>query len=77
MVSVGGGPASNHYGFYANGIPSIPIGSLDMKNILHDERDTLEWISADRIGEVCEFSVKLIHALSDKTPSWCRIPRDT
>ena len=72
MLLVGGGPASNHYGFYANGIPSIPIGSLDMKNILHDKNDTLKWIRPERINEVVDFAIKLIHNLSDKSPTWCR-----
>ncbi|HRW04929.1 MAG TPA: M28 family metallopeptidase [Caldilineaceae bacterium] len=75
ILGVNGWPASNHYGFYANGIPSIPISSLEMKNIMHTAADTLDWVSGEQIGEVVSFVQRLVLALADKSPLWCRQPR--
>jgi hypothetical protein len=76
IVAVNGWPASNHYGFYANGIPSIPIGSIEMKNVLHAPRDTVDWVSATHIGEVVAFAQQVVVKLADKSPAWCRASRD-
>ncbi|MEZ4725906.1 MAG: M28 family peptidase [Caldilineaceae bacterium] len=75
IVAVGGWPASNHYGFSANGISSIPIGSLEMKNMMHASRDTAEWVSAPQIDEAVAFAQQVIAQLAYKSPAWCRLPR--
>ncbi len=75
IVTVSGWPASNHYGFSANGIPSIPLGSIEMKNVLHVPSDTLKWISAKQIEEVAEFAQQVVVKLADKSPKWSRIQR--
>lgn len=75
ILAINGWPASNHYGFYANGIPSIPIGSLELKNIMHTAADTIDWVSTEQITEVVSFVQRLVLALADKSPMWCRQPR--
>jgi len=75
LVQVDGWPASNHYAFYSNGIPSIPLGSLEMKNVLHHPRDTREWLSVAQIEEVCRFALDVIVRLADKSPEWCRMEK--
>lgn len=75
LLAVGGWPASNHYGFSANGIPSIPIGSLTLKNVMHSAADTMDWLSSAQICEVVTFVQQLVDALADKSPQWCRVAR--
>ncbi|MCB0121056.1 MAG: M28 family peptidase [Caldilineaceae bacterium] len=75
IVAVSGWPASNHYGFSANGIPSIPLGSVEMKNVLHVPNDTVEWVSAKHIDEVAEFAQQVVINLADKSPTWSRMQR--
>ena len=72
IVLVDGWPASNHYGFYANGIPSLPFNSVAMGNLIHHSRDDLRYLSFDKLAEVARFAVQLVEALQNKTPDWAR-----
>jgi aminopeptidase YwaD len=75
LVQVDGWPASNHYMFYSNGVPSIPISSFAIQNALHHPRDLPEWVSAVQVEETMRFGYDLISQLVDKTPAWCRMLR--
>lgn len=75
LIKVEGWPASNHYAFYSNGIPSIPLSSMEMKNVLHHPRDVREWLSVSQIEEASRFALDLIVRLADKSPEWCRMQR--
>lgn len=65
-------PASNHYDFYTHHIPSIALNSVGMTNLIHHERDTLEWISYAKLEEVVEFVEKVVVEIQDKSPGWAR-----
>lgn len=72
IADVPGWPASNHYTFYSNGIPSLPLGSAGMSGVIHHERDRLDYVSVDSIVDIAAFAIQLIHHLADKQPIWAR-----
>jgi aminopeptidase YwaD len=72
IAMVGGWPASNHYAFYSNGIPSLPFNSVGMNNVIHHPRDDMHYMSRDKLAEVVLFAQQIVQALSDKTPAWSR-----
>ncbi|MDQ3328798.1 MAG: M28 family peptidase [Chloroflexota bacterium] len=72
VVAVALWPASDHYTFYSNGVPSIALTSSGQANVLHRPADTIEWMSAARLSEVVALTADLIGSLQDKDPSWGR-----
>ncbi|MEZ4670148.1 MAG: M28 family peptidase [Anaerolineae bacterium] len=73
VTIVGGWPASNHYAFYSNGIPSLPFNSVGMNNIIHNPIDDMRYMSTSKMVEVVTLAQQIVHALADKTPAWSRI----
>lgn len=73
MITIDPGPASNHYDFYTHGVPSIVASSVALGNVLHHTRDTLAWMSAEKLSEVISFVQRLVERLQDKSPAWGRI----
>ena len=65
-------PASDHYIFYSNGVPSIALTSKGIKDIFHTMSDTIEWISAEKLAEAVQLTLDLVKALDDKELSWTR-----
>ena len=65
-------PASDHYIFYSNGVPSIALTSRGIKDIFHTLSDTIEWISAEKLAEAVQLTLDLVEALDDKELSWTR-----
>jgi len=65
-------PASDHYIFYSNGVPSVALTSRGIKDIFHTLSDTIEWISAEKLAEAVQLTLDLVEALDDKELSWTR-----
>ena len=65
-------PASDHYIFYSNGVPSIALTSKGVRDIYHTLSDTIEWISGEKLSETVRFVLGLIEVLDDKDLSWSR-----
>jgi aminopeptidase YwaD len=66
-------PASDHYIFYSNGVPSIALTSKGIKDIFHTLSDTIEWISGDKLAETVQLVLELIDDLDSKDLSWTRL----
>lgn len=65
-------PASDHYIFYSNGVPSIALTSRGLRDVYHTFSDTYEWISGAKLEESIQLVLKLIQELDDKDLSWGR-----
>lgn len=65
-------PASDHYIFYSNGVPSLAFTSRGIRDIYHTFSDTFEWISGDKLAETIRLALDLIEVLEDKDLSWSR-----
>jgi aminopeptidase YwaD len=65
-------PASDHYIFYSNGVPSIALTSRGIRDIYHTMSDTLEWISGEKLAESAQLGLDLIAVLDQKDLSWSR-----
>ena len=65
-------PASDHYIFYSNGVPSIALTSKGIKDIFHTLSDTIEWISGEKLSESVRLVLNLIEVLDDQELSWSR-----
>ena len=65
-------PASDHYIFYSNGVPSLAIRSLGVKDQYHTPDDNLDWISPAKLDEAAHLALDLIAALDDKPLNWGR-----
>jgi Iap family predicted aminopeptidase len=65
-------PASDHYIFYSNGVPSIALTNKGIRDVYHTLSDTIEWISGEKLGETVQLALDLIEVLDDKDVSWGR-----
>ena len=65
-------PASDHYIFYSNGVPSIALTSKGIKDIFHTLSDTIEWISAEKLAEAIQLTLDMVDVLDDQDVSWTR-----
>lgn len=65
-------PASDHYIFYSNGVPSIALGSVGIKDIYHTPADTIDWISPDKLLEAIQLTQALVQALDKQEMGWGR-----
>lgn len=72
VVEVAPWPASDHYTFYSNGVPSIALTSSGYGQVLHRPEDTLEWISPARLSGVISLVADLVQSLQDKPAAWGR-----
>ena len=68
-------PASDHYIFYSNGVPSVALTSKGIRDIYHTLSDTFEWISGEKLAEVTHLTLDLIETLDNKDLSWSRPKR--
>jgi len=66
-------PASDHYIFYSNGVPSIAFTSKGVRDIYHTLSDTIEWISGEKLSETVQLVLGLIEVLDDKDLLWSRL----
>ena len=65
-------PASDHYIFYSNGVPSIALTSKGIRDVYHTSSDTFEWISGEKLAESVHLVLDLIEVLDNKDVSWSR-----
>jgi aminopeptidase YwaD len=63
VVEVDPWPASDHYIFYSNGVPSLALSSVGIQDIYHTPLDTVEWISPDKLAEVISLTLEILRAL--------------
>lgn len=63
---------SDHTIFAFQGVPSIPMNSLGIKDIYHLPKDQIKWVSPEKLDEVMNLVVEIINMLQDKTTNWCR-----
>ena len=63
VVEVEPWPASDHYIFYSNGVPSIALSSVGVRDIYHTPWDTVDWISPEKLAEVVSLSEDIVEAL--------------
>jgi hypothetical protein len=68
-------PASDHYIFYSNGVPSIALTSKGIRDIYHTLSDTFEWISGKKLAEAVQLVLELVEVLDKKNLSWSRPPK--
>ena len=65
-------PASDHYIFYSNGVPSIALTNKGIRDIYHTMSDTLEWISTEKLSESAQFGLDVFVVLDQKDRMWSR-----
>ena len=65
-------PASDHYIFYSNGVPSIALTSKVLRDVYHTSSDTFEWISSEKLVESIQLVLDLVEVLDSKDVSWSR-----
>jgi hypothetical protein len=65
-------PASDHYIFYSNGVPSIALTSKGIRDIYHTFSDTIDWISGGKLAEAVQLTLDLIEVLDLKDLMWSR-----
>ena len=75
VIRVDPWPASDHYIFYSNGVPSVALTSKGIRDIFHTLSDTIEWISADKLAEAVQLALELFEVLDHKDRSWTRPKR--
>ncbi len=63
---------SNHYTFFAKGIPSIPFSCSGVADLLHSPDDRHRWLSSDKLMEVYRLALIILDDLQDKTSEWTR-----
>ncbi|HLE51169.1 MAG TPA: M28 family peptidase [Anaerolineales bacterium] len=72
VVRVDPWPSSDHYIFYSNGVPSLALSSLGVKDIYHTPADTVDWISPDKLAEAMLLAQDILLALDEKELDWGR-----
>ena len=65
-------PESNHSTFSWRGVPSVAFGSKGVSGLHHSEKDTLEWVDAAKLAEICLLIEGIVLNLQEKTPAWSR-----
>jgi len=75
VVRVEPWPASDHYIFYSNGVPSLALTSKGLRDVYHTVFDTVDWISPQKLGESVQLVLDLFEVLDRKDLSWSRRKR--
>ena len=65
-------PESNHSTFSWRGVPSVAFGSKGVRGLHHSENDSLEWVDAAKLAEICLLVEGIILDLQGKSPEWSR-----
>ncbi|WP_064094069.1 M28 family metallopeptidase [Rossellomorea aquimaris] len=63
---------SNHFTFFAKGIPSIPFSCTGVADLLHTKDDQIHWLRSDKLVEVFSLAMDIIRDLQDKKVEWSR-----
>jgi aminopeptidase YwaD len=72
VIKVEPWPASDHYIFYSNGVPSIALTSKGIRDLYHTLSDTIEWISGEKLAETVQLVLDLIEVVDEKDLAWSR-----
>lgn len=72
VIRVDPWPASDHYIFYSNGVPSIALTSRGLRDAYHTFSDTFDWISGEKLAESFRFILDLVEVLDNQELSWSR-----
>jgi len=72
IIRVDPWPASDHYIFYSNGVPSVALTSKGLRDAFHTFSDTFEWISGEKLAESVRLVLDLVDPLDKKDLSWSR-----
>jgi aminopeptidase YwaD len=72
VIKVEPWPASDHYIFYSNEVPSIALTSKGIRDIYHTLSDTIEWISGEKLAETIQLVLDLIEVVDEKDLAWSR-----
>ena len=72
IIRVDPWPASDHYIFYSNGVPSVALTSRGLRDAYHTFSDTFEWISGEKLAESVRLVLDLIEVLDNQELSWSR-----
>ena len=72
IIKVEPWPASDHYIFYSNGVPSVALTSKGIRDVFHTFSDTFEWISGEKLTEPVQLVMDLFDVLDMKDVSWGR-----
>ena len=65
-------PASDHYIFYSNGVPSLALTSKGIRDVYHTSSDTFEWISGEKLAEAAQLVLDIIEVVDGQDLSWSR-----
>jgi aminopeptidase YwaD len=72
IVRVEPWPASDHYIFYSNGVPSVALTSKGLRDAFHTFSDTFEWISGEKLAESMRLVLDLMEVFDNQELSWSR-----
>ncbi len=72
IIRVDPWPASDHYIFYSNGVPSVALTSRGLRDAYHTFSDTFEWISGEKLAESVRLVLDLMEVLDNQELSWSR-----
>lgn len=64
--------ASNHYTFFARGVPSVALTSKGLTHILHRPDDTVKWASAAKLAEVVTLVTEVVERIHGQPLDWTR-----
>jgi Zn-dependent M28 family amino/carboxypeptidase len=73
VVRIDPWPASDHYIFYSNGVPSIALSSVGIRDIYHTPADTIDWLSPGKLDEAIRLALEILIELDTKDISWGRL----
>ena len=65
-------PQSNHSTFAWRGVPSLAFTSTGVSNVTHTLSDTIDWVSAAKLGEIVSLVTDIVDSVQDKSIDWCR-----
>jgi aminopeptidase YwaD len=63
---------SDHTIFASEGVPSIPMSSLGVKDIYHLMKDEVKWISPRKLDEVIHLVMRIVYMLQARPLEWFR-----
>ncbi len=67
--------ASNHYTFFARGVPCIALGAIGT-NTVHQVNDTIDWISPAKLDEVVTLVSTLVERVQHEAAAAARAPAE-
>ena len=72
VIRVDPWPASDHYIFYSNGVPSIALSSIGIRDIYHTPMDTIDWLNPGKLAEAVNLALDIVTELDAQDMAWGR-----